>query len=134
MSAYIFVAAALASVIPFVVIINMSVKKMIENPNQALQIQKQFLIAVAVSKITPVFLLIVGIVKITYVEDISVLYLPWLIILVTIVVGLFFITKLKQLPDNEDAKLAVNTLISIARPLLFSIPLMAIAFTFLMMT
>lgn len=134
MNAYIFVAAVLASVIPFVVIINMSVKKMIENPNDSLKIQKQFFLAVAASKITPVFLLIVGIVKITYIEDISVLYVPWLIIIVTVVFGIFFITKLKQLPENDDAKLAVNTLVSIARPLLFSIPFMAIAFTLLMLS
>lgn len=134
MNAYIFVAAALASVIPLLAIINISVKKMLANPSQALQIQKQFFIAVAISKITPVVLLILGIVKLTYVDDISELYIPWLIILISVVFGLFFVKKLKQLPENDDEKLAVNTLISIARPLLFSIPLMAIAFLFLMMT
>lgn len=132
LNAYIFVAAALTSVIPLLFIINISVKKLIADPKQTLDVQKQFFISVALSKITPVVLLIIGIVKLTYVENISVLYIPWLIIVIAVGFGLFFIAKQKQLPVSEDEKYAVNTLLLIARPLLFSIPIMAAAFIFLM--
>lgn len=132
MIAYIFVAAALASVIPLLFIIHISVKKLIANPRQALQVQKQFFIAVGLSKITPVVLLIIGIIKLTHVEDLSSLYLPWLIIIAAVLFGLYYIKQQKELPDTEDATYAVNTLLTVAKPLIFSIPIMSAIFIFLM--
>lgn len=132
MNAYIFVAATVFSVIPLLIIITVCVNKLIADPKQALQIQKYFFISVALSKILPVVLLIFGIMKLTQVDDISMLYLPWLLIISLVGFGLFYITKQKNLDVSDESKIAILTLISIARPLLFSIPFMAIAFIFLM--
>lgn len=129
---YIFVAAAVVAVIPVLVIVKKNVNKLIANPEEFNTVQKQFFIGVALSKIVPVILLVYGIIKITPVEDYSDLYLPWAIILLTILFGLYFITSQKKLATSRDEKMAVNTLITIARPLVFSIPLMAAIFLFMM--
>lgn len=134
MSAYIFVLAALTSVIPLSVIIYISVKKLITDPKQAPIVQKNFLFAVLLSKLIPVGLLIFGIAKLTYVDELSELYTPWLIILVSLILGLIFTTQLKKLPESDEEKAAVNTLISMARPLFLSIPLISIIFIYLMLS
>lgn len=131
MNVYIFVAAAVFSVIPLLVIFKVNINKLIEDPSQMPKVQGQFLIGVALSKIVPVILLIFGIIKMTTINMDS-LYVPIAIIIIVVAYGLYFISSQKNIDEDKDVKLAVNTLTTIARPLIFSIPLMAIVFLFMM--
>lgn len=132
LNAYIFVAAALFSVIPVLVVVKVNVTKLIADPDQTHTIQKHFFIGIGLSKIVPVILLIFGIVKLTPVDDLSVLYIPWAIILISVLFGLYFISSQKKLAHGEREQIAVNTLVTMARPLLFSIPLMSVIFLVMM--
>lgn len=132
MNAYIFVAAAIFAVIPFSIIFKINVNKLIENPEQINTIFKHFFIGVALTKIIPVILLIFGIIKLTDGVEISTLYIPWLIIIIVSVAGYSIVSAQKNLNLDERTQIAVNTLTTIARPLLFSIPIMSAIFIFLM--
>lgn len=131
MTVYIFVAAAIFSVIPLLVIFKVNINKLIENPAQITEIQNRFLISVALSKIVPVILLIFGIIKMSTI-DMNSLLIPLAIIIIVVIYGFFFISSQKNVHENEDVKYAINTLTTIARPLIFSIPLMAIVFLIMM--
>lgn len=133
MNVYIFVVAALLSVIPVVVVFKNCVNRLKEDPQTMKKVQKQFFIGAALSKIVPAILLMYGIIKMTPVDSISKLFIPWAIILATVIGSLVFIGSQKDPEGNEDVKYNVNTLVTITRPHLFTIPLMAAVFMFLMM-
>ena len=132
MNAYIFVAAAVFAVIPFSIIFKVHINKLVENPEQINTIFRNFFIGVALSKIIPVILLVFGIIKLTDGVEMSTLYIPWLLIIIVSVAGYSIVSAQKNLDVNEQTKIAINTLTTIARPLLFSIPIMSAIFLFLM--
>jgi F0F1-type ATP synthase membrane subunit c/vacuolar-type H+-ATPase subunit K len=132
MNAYIFVAAAVFAVIPFLVIFKVHINKLVEHPKQINTIFKQFFIGIALSKIIPAILLVFGIIKLTDGVEMSTLYIPWLIILIVSVYGYSFISSQKNLDVDKTTEVAIQTLTTIARPLLFSIPIMSAIFIFLM--
>ena len=132
MNAYIFVAAAVFAVIPFSIIFKVHINKLIENPEQINTIFKHFFIGVALSKIVPVILLVYGIIKLTDGVEISALYIPWLIIIIVSVAGYSIISAQKNVDVDKQTQVAIHTLTTIARPLLFSIPIMSAIFIFLM--
>lgn len=132
MNAYIFVAAAVLSVISLLVIFKVNINKLIEDPSQLPKVQRDFLISVGLSKIVPVILLIFGIIKMTTIE-INNLLIPLAIIIVVVIYGFIYISSAKKtINKKEDVIFAVNTLVTIARPLTFSIPLMAVVFLLMM--
>lgn len=131
---YIFVAAALTSVFAVLIIFKLNMDKLIEKPTDLHEVQKKFLISIGVSKVIPVILLIFGMVKMGEAEiSRNQLTIPLLIILATVIYGLYYISSKKKLEEDEDITYAINTLTFIARPLIFSIPLMAIVFLLMMM-
>jgi len=132
MNAYIFVAAAVLSVISLLVIFKVNINKLIEDPSQLPKVQRDFLISVGLSKIVPVILLIFGIIKMTTIK-IDNLLIPLAIIIVVVIYGFIYISSAKKtINKKEDVIFAVNTLVTIARPLTFSIPLMAVVFLLMM--
>lgn len=132
MNAYIFVAAAVLAVIPFSIVFKVHTNKLIESPEEINTIFKNFFIGVALTKIVPVILLVYGIIKLTDGVEISTLYIPWLIIIIVSIAGYSIVSAQKNLDVNEQTQVAINTLTTIARPLLFSIPIMSAIFIFLM--
>ena len=93
--------------------------------------QKKFLLGIFLSKIVPLILLIFGIIKMTH-RELSELYLPWAIILVAALIGLVLINKLKKENENEPTKVYIDFLITFTRPLMLTLPIMAVAFLYLM--
>src|SRR5699024_128001 len=87
MNAYIFVAAAVFSVIPFSIVFKVHINKLIEDPDQINTIFRNFFIGVALTKIVPVILLVYGIIKLTDGVEMSTLYIPWLLIIIVSVAG-----------------------------------------------
>lgn len=132
MNAYIFVAAAVFAVVPLVIILKMTINKLIKNPKDINAIFRRFFIGVALSKIVPIILLIFGMIKMTKGMDISNLYIPWAIIFIVLAYSVSFISGQKNLDVPKGTQVQVDTLTSIAKPLLFSIPLMAAVFLFMM--
>src|SRR5690625_4645007 len=129
---YLFVAAALLAVIPIIIIFQKSMQRLKEHPKDYPQVQRRFFIGSAISKILPVIIIIFGILRMPSGIEISRLYIPWLIIGVAVVYGFFYISSKKKLQANQEVKRAVNTLIMITRPHLFTVPIMVMIFLFLM--
>lgn len=132
MNAYIFVAAAIVAVISFSIIFKFYIDKLVKKPEDINEIFRHFFIGVALSKIIPVILLIFGIIKLTDGVEISTLYIPWLIIIIVSVGGYSVVSAQKNLNVDKQTQVAIDTLTTIARPLLFSIPIMSAVFIFLM--
>lgn len=132
MNVYIFVAAALLSVIPVVVVFKNCVNRLKEDPTTMKKVQRQFFVGAALSKIVPAILLMYGIIKITPVDSISKLFIPWAIIVATVIGSLVYIGSQKDPEGNDEVKYTVNTLVTFTRPHIFTIPLMAAVFMFLM--
>lgn len=132
MNTYIFVAAAVLAVAPLIIIVKMTIKQLIERPEDINAIFRKFFIGVALSKIVPVILLVFGIIKMTKGLDISDLYIPWAIIFIVLAYAVSFIGSQKNLDVPDHTQVQVDALTSIARPLLFSIPLMSAVFLFMM--
>jgi len=132
MSIYFFTGAAIFSIVPLLFLFKIHAERVQENPDNFNEIQKRFFISVSISKVIPALLLIMGI---TIMEKVPVdkLIIPWLIILFALVYGIYYIVSFKRLPITGDPKLAVNTLVNLALPFIFSIPLMAALFLFLLM-
>src|SRR5699024_6032749 len=133
LNVYIFVVAALLAVVPVVVIFKKCVDKLKEDPYSMNKIQKQFFIGVELSKIVPAILLVYGIIKMTAVESVSKVFIPWAIIGATVIGSLLYIGSQKDPEGNKDVKYTVNTLVTITRPHVFTVPLMAVVFMFLML-
>ena len=133
MNVYIFVAAALLAVVPVVVIFKKCVDQLKQDPHSMKKVQKQFFIGAALSKIVPAILLMYGIIKMTPVDAVSKLFIPWAIIGATVIGSLVYIGSQKDPEGSKDVKYTVNTLVTITRPHVFTVPLMAAVFMFLMM-
>lgn len=131
-AAYLFVLAAILSIILVIYVLNVNLKKTNENPEHFPEIQKQFMLGVAISKVPPSLVIVFGILKMPSNVSISSLIIPWLIIIVAVIYGLRYVSKKKQEPIKREAVPGCNLLITNARPLLVTIPLMASAFIFLM--
>lgn len=131
MAVYFFTGAAVFSIIPFVYLVKINMEKVQKDPQNFNEIQKKFFISVTVSKILPALLLILGIIQMQNVR-IEQVIIPWVIILIALVYGIYYILSFRRLPLTGAPKEAVNTLATLALPFIFSIPLMAAVFLFLM--
>lgn len=129
---YLFVGSAIFAIIPVVVIFKVLAKRLIERPDQYNQVQKNLFIGIAMSKIVPVIVLIFAILRMPSGLDLGTLIIPYIIIIVSVIVCFLIISSHKRLDIPFEAKRAVNTLIMVTRPHLFSIPLMAVVFLYLM--
>ncbi|HLS35890.1 MAG TPA: hypothetical protein VK061_06605 [Bacillota bacterium] len=132
MAVYLFTGAAVLSIIPLIFIFKINAEKLAEEPDNFNEIQKRFFISVLVSKVIPALLIIMGI---TQMKDVPVdqLIIPWLIILFSLVYGIYYIVSFKRRPFEGKPKIAVDTFVNLAIPFIFSIPLMSAVFMFLMM-
>lgn len=131
MNSYIFVVAAVVSVFSVYYVLKRLLKDVIENKISFEKIQKKFLLGVFLSKIVPLILLIFGIIKMTH-KELSELYVPWAIILIAATIGLVLIGKIKNENKDEPTKVYINFLITFTRPLMLTLPIMAVAFLYLM--
>src|SRR5699024_2423058 len=82
------------------------------------------------SKIVPLILIIFGIIKMSY-KELNQLYIPGILILIAMVIGLILIEKIKKDNKNDSKKVYINYLITFTRPLMLTLPFMSLAFLFL---
>jgi len=130
--AYIFVLAAVVSIVSVIYVLNVNIKKLDKNPEHFGEIQKQFMLGVAISKMPPSLIVVFGILKMPSDTPISALVIPWALIGLAVFYGLQYIGKKKKEPIKREAIAGKNVLITNSRPLLVTIPLMASAFLYLM--
>src|SRR5699024_8605776 len=126
-----FVVAAVVSIFSVYFVLKLLLKDVIENKVPFEQTQKKFLLGMFMSKIIPLILLIFGIIKMSY-KELNELYIPIASILIDEIMGLFLIEKVKKDNKTEPTKVYINYLITFTRPLMLTLPIMAIAFLYLM--
>lgn len=131
MNTYIFVVAAVVSIFSVYFVLKRLLKDVIENKVPFEQTQKKFLLGMFMSKIIPLILLIFGIIKMSY-KELNELYIPIAIVLIAAIIGLVLIEKVKKDNKTEPTKVYINYLITFTRPLMLTLPIMAIAFLYLM--
>lgn len=131
-TAYIFVFAAIVSILLVIYVLNINIKKVNDNPEHFSEIQKQFMLGVAIGKVPPSLIIVFGILKMPSNTPIGSLIIPWFIIILSVIFGLKYIGNKKKESINRQAVPGRDILITNARPLLVTIPLMASAFIFLM--
>src|SRR5690625_4657785 len=100
---YIFVAASIISVLLVVILFKITIEKIKEDPKAAGHAQTRFFIGVAISEIIPIILIAYGMMNIEQVTDITELYVPGLIIILTVAVALFFV--ILQKADRKSTRL-----------------------------
>lgn len=126
MSPYIFVAAVLLAIIPILVIFKISIEKIKENPEQHTKAQIHFFIGAALSEVIPIILIIYGFVNLTAVNDIQELYMPGIIIFLTIGIACFFILLQKTVDVEDHVKDIVNQFVILSIGITNAIPIIAI--------
>src|SRR5699024_9120884 len=130
--AYVFVFAAIVSILLVIYVLNVNIKKVVKNPEHFSEIQKQFMLGMAIGKVPPSLIIVFGILKMPSGVSISSLIIPWLIILIAVIFGIRHVSLKRNEEVRRDSIAARNLLVTNTRPLLVTIPLMASAFIFLM--
>src|SRR5690625_1543711 len=100
---YIFVAASIISVLLVVILFKITIKKIKEDPKAAGHAQTRFFIGVAISEIIPIILIAYGMMNIEQVTDITELYVPGLIIILTVAIALFFVILQKAVSGDRKS-------------------------------
>lgn len=129
---YLFVTAAILAVVSVVLVFTFFVDKLKENPKNYNQIQKNVFIGVAMGKIVPVIMLIFAILRMPSGIAIDRVIIPWALIIIIVITSFVYISSKRKLNLEPYTQRAVNTLVVVTRPHLFSIPIMAIIFLYLM--
>src|SRR5690606_23971273 len=103
-SAYYFAFASLLAVISILLVFKVNVEKLKENPKEVGQIQTKFFIGVAIAEAIPIILVVFGLMDLTTASSMEELYLPGLIVILSLVFAPFFIFLQKSVGVPEDAK------------------------------
>lgn len=126
MNPYLFVLATLLAIVPILVIFKVSMERIKENPRSASKSQVQFMIGVALSDMIPIIIIIYAFMNIATVQDITELYSPGIIIILSVIIALFFIFLQRIVDVEKEAKNIVDSFTLISMALVVSIPIISI--------
>ncbi|RDW20579.1 hypothetical protein [Oceanobacillus chungangensis] len=130
MGIYIFAVAAVLAAISISVLFKINIGKIKEQPEQASKVQTNFFIGVAISEAIPLILLIIGIMNVEAVSSIELIYIPAIIIILTIVCASFFLFLQSKVDVVEDNKSSVTSFTAIGIAMVNAIPIIALVFLF----
>jgi len=125
-SAYYFAFASLLAVISILLVFKVNVEKLKENPKEVGQIQTKFFIGVAIAEAIPIILVVFGLMDLTAVSSMEELYIPGLIVILSLVFAPFFVFLQKSVGVPEDAKQVVNTFSFIGMAMANAIPFISL--------
>jgi len=129
MGAYYFVAATLIAVIPLLILFKVIIEKIRENPEKQAYFLTRFILGVALIESLPIVLVVLGFINLERVKDISELYLPGAIILLSLVFALIFIS----LQRINDAEVNTGQFRILALAFLSAIPMVSLISLMLML-
>ena len=125
-SAYYFAFASLLAVISILLVFKVNVEKLKENPKEVGQIQTKFFIGVAIAEAIPIILVVFGLMDLTAVSSMEELYIPGLIVILSLVFAPFFVFLQKSVGVPEDAKQVVTTFSFIGMAMANAIPFISL--------
>lgn len=126
MSPYFFVLPTVLAIIPILIIFKVTIERIKEEPSIAKKAQVHFMIGVAVSEIIPIIIIIYAIANVAPVADIAELYLPGIIVLLTMGIATFFILLQRVVDVNEEIKPIVIMFTTLSLALSASLPILSI--------
>lgn len=103
------------------------------NPEKQAEIQTKFFIGVAICEVIPLILVVSGFATMQPVQELSELFVPFIIILFTILIGPSFILLQTKVDVTEDIKNLVMTFAMIGLSLAMSIPIVSLVGLFVQM-
>lgn len=130
MGIYLFVVAAILAAVSISVLFKINIGKIKEQPELANKVQTNFFIGVAISEAIPLILLIFGIINTETVSSIEQLFIPAIIIILTIVCASFFLFLQSKVDVIEENKASVTTFTAIGIAMVNAIPLISLVFLF----
>lgn len=132
MGPYIFVIATILAILPILIIFKVSMERIKEDPAQAEKAQINFIIGTALSEIIPIILVVYGFANIEPVTNIKELYMPGIIVLLTIGVSIFFMLLQRVIDVDEEIKNVIQIFTMIGIAFASSLPIMSIVAFFMM--
>ncbi|MFD2044466.1 hypothetical protein ACFSTA_09095 [Ornithinibacillus salinisoli] len=132
MSPYVFVLAAILAVVPMLIVFKINMEKLKENPDQSGKLQQNFFIGAALSETVPLILIIFGIANMEEVASIEELFIPGIIVILTMVIGTFFVFLQRSVGVPEESKQLVTTFAMVGVALVNAIPIIALVSLFMM--
>ncbi|WP_368653321.1 hypothetical protein AB4Y30_16745 [Ornithinibacillus sp. 4-3] len=132
MSPYIFVAATLLAALPILLIFKISIERIKENPEAVMKVQTQFFIWVALAEVIPLLLIIYGMMNLQSGNGIEALYVPAIIIFLTIGFATLFIILQRFFDVTEESKNLIQTFSFLGIAMANAIPFVCIIGLFMM--
>src|SRR5690625_39216 len=126
MSPYFFVLPTVIAILPILFIFKISVERLKEDPNNFQKAYVQFLIWTAIFEVIPILLIVFAFTRAEPVVNISELYMPGIIIILTSSFAAFFVFLQTKIDVVEDAKEAIQRLSLLAFMMMQAIPLVSI--------
>jgi F0F1-type ATP synthase membrane subunit c/vacuolar-type H+-ATPase subunit K len=130
MGIYLFVIAAILAAISISVLFKINIGKIKEQPEQTSQIQTNFFIGVAISEAIPIVLLIFGLINTETVSSNQQLFIPAIIIILTIICASFFLFLQSKVDVVEENKASVTSFTAIGMAMVNAIPIIALVLLF----
>lgn len=128
MSPYIFVAAAVIAVIPMLIIFKVTIERIKEDtsPETRKKATTHFFIGVFLSEVIPLILFIYGFANLAPADRIEDLFVPGLIIILTMVISGFFIFLQRTFDVPAELKDQLNVFATIGFAVTNTIPILTI--------
>lgn len=133
MSPYLFAIASIVAVLSIIITFKIHLDKLKMNPEKQAEIQTKFFIGVAICEVIPLILVVSGFATMQPVQELSELFVPFIIILFTILIGPSFILLQTKVDVTEDIKNLVMTFAMIGLSLAMSIPIVSLVGLFVQM-
>ncbi|GIN59009.1 hypothetical protein J8TS2_33280 [Lederbergia ruris] len=133
MSPYLFAIASIIAVLSIIITFKIHLDKLKMNPEKQAEIQTKFFIGVAICEVIPLILVVSGFATMQLVQELSELFVPFIIILFTILIGPSFILLQTKVDVTEDIKNLVMTFAMIGLSLAMSIPIVSLVGLFVQM-
>ncbi|AXI10593.1 hypothetical protein CV093_18790 [Oceanobacillus sp. 143] len=130
MGIYLFVVAAILAAISISVLFKINIGKIKEQPEQTSKIQTNFFIGVAISEAIPIVLLIFGLINTETVSSNQQLFVPAIIIILTIIYASFFLFLQSKVDVVEENKASVTSFTAIGMAMVNAIPIIALVLLF----
>lgn len=122
-AAYLFMFAAVIAALSILTVYRIFIGKVKQHPDDRPKLLSQFMIRVAISETLPLILLVLAFMNIETVTNINELYLPGLVVLITMAFVPFFIFLQTKVDVTEETKSAVKHSSYLAIGLAMAIPI-----------
>ncbi|MUK89697.1 hypothetical protein GMD78_15110 [Ornithinibacillus sp. L9] len=126
MSPYVFSLAAVLAVVPMLIVFKINIEKLKENPENIGKLQTNFFIGAAISEAIPLILIVFGIANMETVAATDELLIPGIIVILTMVIGSFFVFLQRSVGVPEELKEQVTTFAMVGVALINAIPIISI--------